>query len=704
MKKRIFALLMALCMIFGMTNLTAYAETYVPTTGTGTEDDPVVWDMGPDYTYQQEVAADTELYVLAYGMGTYVLTIDDADAYVIVDGVKHTPNDDGLLEVDVTIQRAFYFYIGNAGDAVDTFNVDFVAPPAAAGTRENPEELTELFYTYKTVELAEGNQDGYIYKYVAEGDGKVQFELTVQTEGVEVDLVAYNLNNYAQRQFLADSYVDEYGYTVLDLEVSAGDEVMITVVAVPDASWNIPAATVEWGGTFYAKEGTEANPYYLWDVECTADVPAGEAPYFASYGVGGTTLLVEGADVYVVYNGTTYNAENGAVEVELQNGAPGSPIMFQIGNKGEEDATYDVTFVYPEGTYNNPDELVVGKNDATFEANGSEYYYTWTAPADGLLTITVSSTTDWMYYFNNETAGVYGDYLYSTDDAPSKLVIEVKQGDEITGGVLTLNGETYVISEGTITTTVSFAEGALLDEEAVEDVVADIEDAKTDDDTLGEVVLEWYDEETGEATTTVLPGAVLEAAKENGVVLEVMMGLYGWVIDPTTISDNASSVNLEVLLDTENISDTLIDEVAGENDFAQFSLVHDGAFDFTAHLILPAPAEYAGKNAVLYWNNNGTLVKMGECKVNVEAGYEVGTVVYEFEHASDYVIVIEDTASTNTTNPGGTTNPDDGANEGTPGIDAPKTGDTTNFALWIAIFGLGVVAMAGSVVMRKREF
>lgn len=32
------------------------------------------------------------------------------------------------------------------------------------------------------------------------------------------------------------------------------------------------------------------------------------------------------------------------------------------------------------------------------------------------------------------------------------------------------------------------------------------------------------------------------------------------------------------------------------------------------------------------------------------------------------------------------------------------TGDATNIALWIAVLGLGVVAIAGSVVMRKREF
>ena len=50
------------------------------------------------------------------------------------------------------------------------------------------------------------------------------------------------------------------------------------------------------------------------------------------------------------------------------------------------------------------------------------------------------------------------------------------------------------------------------------------------------------------------------------------------------------------------------------------------------------------------------------------------------DHCSDYVLLTEKVA------------------------EAPKTGDNTNFALWIAVLGLGVVAIAGSVVMKKREF
>ena len=44
------------------------------------------------------------------------------------------------------------------------------------------------------------------------------------------------------------------------------------------------------------------------------------------------------------------------------------------------------------------------------------------------------------------------------------------------------------------------------------------------------------------------------------------------------------------------------------------------------------------------------------------------------------------------------------AGEGTVAPGGTGTGDATNFALWIAVLGLGIAAIAGSVVMKKREF
>ena len=72
---------------------------------------------------------------------------------------------------------------------------------------------------------------------------------------------------------------------------------------------------------------------------------------------------------------------------------------------------------------------------------------------------------------------------------------------------------------------------------------------------------------------------------------------------------------------------------------------------------------------------DGTLKFVCDAPINSD-----GKAVVTQDHCSDYVLLTEKI------------------------VDAPKTGDNTNFALWIAVLGLGVVAIAGSVVMKKREF
>ena len=75
---------------------------------------------------------------------------------------------------------------------------------------------------------------------------------------------------------------------------------------------------------------------------------------------------------------------------------------------------------------------------------------------------------------------------------------------------------------------------------------------------------------------------------------------------------------------------------------------------------------------------DGTLKFVCDAPINSD-----GKAVVTQDHCSDYVLLTEKIVEE---------------------VDAPKTGDSTNFALWIAVLGLGVVAIAGSVVMKKREF
>ena len=95
---------------------------------------------------------------------------------------------------------------------------------------------------------------------------------------------------------------------------------------------------------------------------------------------------------------------------------------------------------------------------------------------------------------------------------------------------------------------------------------------------------------------------------------------------------------------------------------------------------IPVPADVvvkAGEVLNVYRiNYNGTYTA---CKTTVNND---GTLTFETDHFSTFVIVAEKAPATT----------------------APVTGDASNIALWASMLGLGVVAVAASVVMKKRTF
>lgn len=112
----------------------------------------------------------------------------------------------------------------------------------------------------------------------------------------------------------------------------------------------------------------------------------------------------------------------------------GSVYTLTLGNFSEESAQElsVVANVSLPGSYENPEELVIGgENIGSFDAFGG-YYFCWTAPEDGEFTITVdtSISTDWYYGINSDNAAYYGDFHYSTDEVPvPSETVSVKAGD-----------------------------------------------------------------------------------------------------------------------------------------------------------------------------------------------------------------------------------------------------------------------------------
>lgn len=118
-------------------------------------------------------------------------------------------------------------------------------------------------------------------------------------------------------------------------------------------------------------------------------------------------------------------------------------------------------------------------------------------------------------------------------------------------------------------------------------------------------------------------------------------------------------------------------EVKKEAFVLKVNFEYDGELPGEATIYIPVPATYINKTLYYYQvMEDGTLVYV--CDAPVDAA---GNAKVTQDHCSDYVLLTEKIPA-----------------------EAAKTGDATNFALWIAVLGLGVVAIAGSVVMKKREF
>ena len=210
----------------------------------------------------------------------------------------------------------------------------------------------------------------------------------------------------------------------------------------------------------------------------------------------------------------------------------------------------------------------------------------------------------------------------------------------------------------------------------IEEAIKEAEKSESTSDKAVEVVVDMKTESG--AVVTEIPVEILETVKGQNVDVVFDMGEYSWTINGNDISaEKLEAIDLEVKLDSANVPENVVASIAGDKEVKQLELTHNGDFGFTATLTINVGKDNEGMYGNLYYyNKDGKLEFVSAGKIDKD-----GNVALDFTHASDYVVVIDDKA-----------------------VEAPKTGDNTNFALWIAVLGLGVVAMAGSVVMKKREF
>lgn len=215
-------------------------------------------------------------------------------------------------------------------------------------------------------------------------------------------------------------------------------------------------------------------------------------------------------------------------------------------------------------------------------------------------------------------------------------------------------------------------EGTVLPDDSTDKAVQEIENSKAG----GSVTVDM-------GAATVVPKKVLETAKGKDVDIVLQMDGYTWTINGKNITaSDLKDINLEVKEDVKVIDQNIVDQLANGRPVKQISLVYDGEFGFTAELRIYVGTDYEEQYGNLFWCQNGkyfTYIDSGKID-------ETGYASFTMNHASDYVIVVDEKPMSGKDIPEALR----------PAGGSVKTGDTANIWLWS---GAAVMALALAVLL-----
>lgn len=506
----------------------------------GTETNPYtayVEELPGEVVTQTIGAGDLVWYNVFYVSGSN-LTVADETVYIIYNDTAYYPDANGEITIPVKSSgnNTFVaFQIGNVGQEDTSYTLRFVPNK---GTMANPEVIHVLTTLDTAIPSANAS---YCYSYTATADGAVSFWIDEEasTENITYDIILTRSHYDSETDSYSYSYayLSEGEYGTVSMILAEEDVVTIEVTASM-------TATVAVRGTVYTGEGTSERPYMTTVTLipggfATVDVVNGGLNYYSIYRVGGTIMTIEGEDAYVVYDGTTYKAVNGVVTVELAAPRAGHPVSFAVGNYlttnekklGENDLAegYVMHFVYPLGTYSNPEVLTdITSFSVDLEKNNEVgYYFRWTAPVAGTVTFEILSTTN----------DAVGGLVITQDNSATQTVlegegtvsIEVDAGTVVQIVVAALPDESFVYPETTITVSGVYETDEAEPEEVSEDLaeeteepVVDGESTNTDDPEEQEAVPEESTEtgSTAEETESTETEAPVEETVDSDTVAE----------------------------------------------------------------------------------------------------------------------------------------------------------------------------------------
>ncbi|MBQ7088391.1 MAG: Ig-like domain-containing protein [Clostridia bacterium] len=216
----------------------------------------------------------------------------------------------------------------------------------------------------------------------------------------------------------------------------------------------VPTTGTTDGGLLPADEpdGSAEHPFEIGgQLEFDAVVKAGGVTHYDVYRVDGTILSIASKDVTVEYEGKTYEPKNGVVSFPVSSDDITLPVKLAIRNKGAADATFKVTFAYPEGTKSNPITLSEGELVIELKAGDEDgLVYLFTATEKGTLTVVDNSVTKGdpydisLFNLSNSASRTLGEDGVEKEGKKS-VSVQVSKGDkvEVTFAALLNNKNEY---------------------------------------------------------------------------------------------------------------------------------------------------------------------------------------------------------------------------------------------------------------------
>ncbi len=289
-----------------------------------------------------------------------------------------------------------------------------------------------------------------------------EYEVTVvdqdgnKIEGAEIALLDEN-GDYLEEEVIVTNANGVAVFSNAD-----GFFVQIDVITLPEYHINTTGkvtladeAKIEIRVTNNEPNGTLGREYNLGDVEeFEITLEAGKTVYYAIYGSGGRTFTIEGVEnVEFSFDTVEYEpTEDGIISfvVPTVDTSSNKRIIMLKNLDNENDVTLTGTIVAPEGSLDNPYEVIAGElYEITFE-KGTTVYYEWTATETGIAVITSASEGNDIFMQNLTTEGTV---VSERTDGGATTVLNVTKGDVIRILVASKLGENYNTVEFTLTLT-----------------------------------------------------------------------------------------------------------------------------------------------------------------------------------------------------------------------------------------------------------